>query len=82
MCCYLNDIVGSITFAAYTDIILGSRNWKLDSLWKVELLLLGCGLFWEFITPLFRKNTVTDGWDIVAYLTGGLIYHFIMKRVP
>lgn len=77
MCCYFNDFIGGITFTSYVDIILLSKNLTLDTLWKIELLMLGCGLFWEFITPLFRKNTVCDIWDIVAYLLGGLAYYYI-----
>ena len=81
MCCYFNDIIGSITFASYTDLMMGLKKKALDALWKIELLLLCCGFFWEVITPLFRKNTVADIWDIAAYLFGGFLYHCITKEI-
>lgn len=81
MCCYFNDIIGSITFASYTDLMMGLKKKALDALWKIELLLLCCGFFWEVITPLFRKNTVADIWDIAAYLFGGFLYHCITQEI-
>ena len=38
-----------------------------------------CGTIWEYVTPLFRKNTVSDIGDIVAYMIGGIVYWLINK---
>lgn len=79
MCCYFNDVIGGITFIAYTNAILHFSCHSIKKLAYIELLLFGCGLFWELITPLFRKNTVADPWDIIAYMVGGVIYWIITK---
>lgn len=33
--------------------------------------LLACGLFWEYVTPLYLPRSVSDPWDILAVLLGG-----------
>lgn len=77
--CYYNDIIGSVTFIAYCNVVLSFRKRAFDTLFKIEIVLFIAGLFWEYITPLFRSNTTTDIWDIVAYLIGGFIYWLIYK---
>lgn len=41
-----------------------------------------CGISWEYVTPLYRKDTTTDVWDIFAYMIGDLIFWFIYQRRP
>ena len=41
--------------------------------WAV-LFVLGCGIFWEYITPLYLSRTVSDPLDMAAYLAGGCVY--------
>lgn len=38
------------------------------------------GVFWEYVTPIFRQNTVSDVWDILAYMAGGFMYWLIDRR--
>lgn len=66
---------------AYANIMLLSYNQKTFTCTQTVVLMLLSGIFWEFITPLFRKNIVTDVWDIVAYIIGGLICWWIIKWV-
>lgn len=80
MSCYFNDTIGGITFVAYCNLIFGFYNKKLIKLWEIELLMLFCGLFWEYLTPLFRKNTVSDIFDVLAYMVGGLIYWMFARK--
>ena len=82
MTCYFNDIIGSITFVAYCNVMLGFCRRKIIMLWHIELLMLFCGVFWEYITPIFRKNTTSDVFDILAYMLGGFIYWLIAKNQP
>lgn len=81
MNCYFNDIIGGITFIAYTNIFFELHNQPTKSLLTIELVLLGCGLFWEIVTPIYRKNTVGDFWDIIAYLFGGFWYWILIKKL-
>ncbi len=78
--CYFNDTIGGITFTAYCNIVFSIYNRKMVRLWQIELLLFIAGLFWEYVTPVFRTYTVSDAWDIVAYMMGGLIYWLITRK--
>ena len=42
-------------------------------------LCLSAGFFWEYVTPLFRQNTVSDAMDLVCYAIGGSLYWLILK---
>ena len=78
MTCYFNDLVGGITFIAYCNSVFYYYKGMLYKLWRIELLLFLCGIFWEYITPLFRTDTISDPYDIMAYMCGGFIYWIIM----
>ena len=72
--CYFNDVACGLLFPAYCNLLLESRYACFDRLWKIELLLFCCGIFWEYATPLFISYSISDPWDIIAYMSGGLIY--------
>ena len=78
--CYFNDTIGGITFTAYCNIVFSIYNRKMVRLWQIELLLFIAGLFWKYVTLVFRTYTVSDAWDIVAYMMGGLIYWLITRK--
>lgn len=74
MVCYFNDLIGGITFMAYCGIIFRMGKKQLEKLWQILFLMFLCGIFWEYITPLFRHDTISDIYDIIAYMLGGFIY--------
>lgn len=80
MSSYFNDIIGSITFMAYTNLILSFRKIILSKLWQIELLMFSCGVFWEFITPIYRADTVSDIFDVLAYMVGGILYWLLVRK--
>ena len=80
MSCYFNDTLGGITFLAYCNIVFSFYNKKMVKLWQMELLMFFSGLFWEYVTPIFRQNTVSDMWDILAYMVGGFLYWLIDRK--
>lgn len=51
----------------------------------VSAYLLACGLFWEYVTPLYLPRSVSDPWDIPAVWLGGmgmLVCLRLRKRRP
>lgn len=74
MTCYFNDIIGAVAYSAYCDIAFSFFGKSLNKLYKLGIILFFSGLFWEYVTPVFRSDTVGDFFDIFAYMLGGLIY--------
>ena len=80
MTCYFNDIIGGITFMAYCGLVFEHYHRRMTKLWQIVLLMASCGFFWEYITPLYRSNTVSDIFDIIAYMGGGFLYWLIIRK--
>ena len=55
-----------------TALLAAGRNPVRHFGW-VTLFLLGCGLFWEVITPLYLPRSVGDFRDLAAYWLGGTV---------
>lgn len=75
---YLNDILGTIVFLLCLSIVLSFLSKEFTfKLVHVELIVLICGILWEYVTPLYRKDTVSDPFDILAYTFGGLLFWYV-----
>ena len=75
--CYLNDILAGAVILSYTNLLfiaVRKEKYSFKTLTKILLFVLLAGLFWEFGAPMFRKDSVTDLCDILAYLIGGIAY--------
>ena len=81
MNCYFNDIVGSIAFIAYCNILLSTQGLKLNKLYIIIIVLLCCGCVWEFLAPLIRSDPYCDLWDFIAYVSGGIMYYYITHKM-
>jgi hypothetical protein len=80
---YFNDGIAGLLLPSYTNIIWflfspKDREYYFTKLWVIITLMFGAGVFWEFFSPLYCE-TVTDNWDILAYVTGGIVYWVIIK---
>ena len=75
---YLNDILGSIIFMLYLSIVLSFLNIKFTiKLIHVELTALIIDLRLEYLTLLYRNDTVSDPFDLLAYMAGVLLFWYI-----
>lgn len=79
---YLNDFVGGIFYIAILNTIFYyfMNKKAITSLIYIEIVLLICGIVWEYITPFFRKSTVTDIVDILVYMFSGVIYWLCISK--
>lgn len=75
MQCYFNDILAGITLSAMMSLIT-----KYNTRWGL-CLTLTAGIFWEYIVPLFNSKSVSDPLDIIAYLTGFIIFIIIERGI-
>lgn len=72
---YFSDILAGLVLPATVSILLllagrpPLRRW-----WPIALLLLGAGLVWECLAPLWKSGAVFDWWDFPVYQLGGLLY--------
>lgn len=71
---YLNDTICGCLIIAYTNLILSLHNKRLNRLLHIIAFNFFCGMFWEFVIPIFRSERVSDYRDIVAYIIGGVVY--------
>lgn len=75
---YYNDILGGCLILAVTNVLLALAGFRpLAKLLPCMGLCLACGLFWEYITPLYLPSSVSDIRDVAAYLCGGAIWWLI-----
>ena len=45
------------------------------------LFCLGCGLFWEYVTPLYLSRSVSDPRDVAAVVLGGACWLPLLRRI-
>ena len=49
-----------------------ARRRPVERFLPASAFLLGCGLFWEVVTPLYLPRSVGDPWDVLAVWLGGM----------
>ena len=77
--CYFNDFMAPIFLLAYSNILLGTKNMRLGKIKHILPFCLCMGCIWEFFAPIIKNGSVTDPYDIIAYLLGGGMYWVIEK---
>lgn len=78
MQCYFNDMMGCAGFLLAVGVVVTFARPVRVRLYQVLLFTLANGLFWEYVTPLYRTDTTTDVLDLAAYLFGSLIYWYVL----
>jgi hypothetical protein len=79
---YLNDFLAMPLLLSYSNILMfaGKRYFLLlTTLKSVIPFSILVGLFWEYVTPLYRSSKVCDPYDLIAYVLGSLVYLAIVK---
>jgi len=80
--CYFNDILAGLLIIAYINllfILVEKSQYCLKRLWSILAVNVVIGFFWEFITPFYRHNSITDNYDLFAYIFGGSLYYIVIK---
>ena len=63
---------------AAINLVLSFFYKPIRKMWHIIILMFFCGLYWELIVPLYRTNSVSDFWDIIAYIVGGVTYRLLI----
>lgn len=70
---YAADVMAGGLILCLVNLFLHlARRPPLRTPLAVSLFLLACGLFWEYVTPLYRPDAVSDPFDLLAYWLGGM----------
>lgn len=76
---YFNDVCCGIWFMAYSNLLLSRINIRLCKLHIVALYLFIWSLVWEYLGPYIKNSSICDYYDILAYLSGGIMYYIATK---
>lgn len=77
--CFFNDLMAPMFMLAYSNILLGTVNRRIERPVQIFLFCLIVGFVWEFVAPLMKAGAVWDPLDILCYLIGGGIYGVLQK---
>ena len=80
--CHANDFLGGVCFVAYMNLALAYSKysgWIIDTYAIAIVIMLTCGILWEYVFPLIYPRGVSDPLDIIAYISGGMTCIFIRK---
>ena len=65
-------LAGGLMLCLLNILLYLSRRRPVERTLSASLFLLGCGLFWEVLTPLYLPRSVGDPRDVLAVWLGGL----------
>lgn len=74
-------LAGGLMLCFLNGLLLLARRRPLERFLPASLFLLGCGLFWEMVTPLYLPRSVGDPWDVLAVWLGGLALLALWRRL-
>lgn len=79
---YFNDLLAPIILLAFSNILLLPYSKTLKG--KNIFIFIGiCSIGWEFVTPIYKRDSVSDVIDIIMYIIGAIIYmalKFLIER--
>lgn len=66
-------LAGALMLCVVNGLLALTGHSSLRRFAAVTLFLLGCGLFWEVVTPLYLPRSVGDPRDVLACWLGGMV---------
>ena len=70
---YFHDLLaGAAMLLTVNTLLTMARQAPFLNPLPVSVLILACGFFWEFITPMYLSRSVSDPWDLLAYWCGAM----------
>ena len=79
---YGADVLAGMWILCFLNLLLvWSGRKPIRRTVPAVLFVLGCGMFWEYITPLYLNRAVSDYLDVAAYLVGGGVYLLMEKHM-
>ena len=70
---FADALAGALMLCLLSALLTAAGRPPVRRFIPVSAFLLGCGLFWEAVTPLYLSRSVGDPWDVLAVWLGGLV---------
>ena len=80
--CWFADFLAGAMMVLVLSAALRLSGRKPPAPLPVLGFALLCGLFWEYVTPLYLPRSVSDPWDVLAVCLGGLCCLPLIKEEP
>lgn len=78
---HFNDFLGGMLFCCYVNALLFyNKKKQITNFFFLFSFMFLVSLSWEFIFPLFLKYSTADWLDVIAYMSGTLLYYFLMNK--
>lgn len=65
-------LAGALMLCILNGLLEGAGRRPVRRVRSVSGFALGCGLFWEVVTPLYLPRSVGDPWDVLAVWLGAM----------
>ena len=80
---FADFLAGGLMLCVLEAALLASKK-PLPRFRTAVVYALGCGLFWELVTPLYLARSVGDLRDVAAAALGGAVMWLLLRadRVP
>ena len=76
-----DSLAGGLMLCFLNGLLLLARRRPLERVFPASAFLLGCGLVWEIVAPLYLSRSVGDPWDVLAVWLGGLALLALWRRL-
>lgn len=76
---YFNDFLAMLVLLPFSNLLLQMKNKGVYSAKGICFFTLLASIEWEYIAPMYVKNSVSDPKDIIAYFLGAIIYYSLFK---
>ncbi len=77
--CYFNDVLAMPLLLSYSSILFYAINKEKITMNFAVILTIVVSFFWEYVTPIYKKDSISDINDIIAYFFGTFIYIILLK---
>ena len=78
---HFNDFLGGFIFCCYINALLYFSHKKMiNNFWILIIFMFLVSISWEFIFPLFLDYSISDWFDVVAYLLGTILYYLLLYK--
>lgn len=74
-------LAGGLMVCILNSLLAAAHRPPLRKFLPGTAFLLACGLFWEYVTPLYLARSVSDPRDVLAVWLGGMVMLLLLKRI-